>query len=830
MNIATAFVSIRPKTDTFKRETEEAATSSAKSAGAVFAQVFGAAAFGAGLKRSIDAASDLNETVSKTKQIFDASAKQIESWAQDAAKNLGLSRKAAMDGAATFAVFGQAAGLAGQDLVGFSTDLVGLASDLASFNNTSPEQAIEAIGAALRGESEPIRQYAVLLDDATLKARAFQMGIFDGTGVLTQQQRVLAAQAEILAQTTTQQGDFARTAEGAANSQRTARAEMEDSAASLGQNFLPIYTRVVQIVGVLAEAFGSLPAPVQTAIVGLIGVTVLAGPMGTLAGGIKAVTTAVASLAPRMATLSLSMGAVGALVGVGAIAYGIYSGKKREAEERTRGLSDALKGEASAQNEALQALAENDEQVRSFLGAASRLGVSMSAVRSYMDNGTGAIAGQIETWKRLGGDSERATTRAFAAAKMLGEQYVQGAYDASTFQVRLNTGDQALNQITTSTSDFFTELVRLREEQQRSAAVQELVNDATGKTADTTDTAADAAQSQADAAKAQTEANELLARSLEPARTMMDEAAEAADALRDAIDRVFGASMDMEGASRALQAAADDLTKSFEDNGKTIDINTEKGRANREAIEQQVTSILDYGVAMVGAGKTTDEATEAVGFLTEGLRGQLRQAGLTEDQINEYLTTLGLTPENVTTSIELANDQVAKEKLQAILDDLGEIDAEHAAEIQALIDEGKFAEAQSRLRAIEARRSVPVDLVPGRGLSLNAGGSAASRVFLSANGGYFPAKPGGHLVNLAEAGQGEAVLPLERPSRLAEMLGDPRIGGPIAAAMGAGSAGGASGGGGVTTAVRPVVVQLMMNDRVVQEVMVSAERLKGGAR
>ena len=41
--------------------------------------------------------------------------------------------------------------------------------------------AIEAIGAALRGESEPIRQYGVLLDDATLKQRAMTLGIYDGT-------------------------------------------------------------------------------------------------------------------------------------------------------------------------------------------------------------------------------------------------------------------------------------------------------------------------------------------------------------------------------------------------------------------------------------------------------------------------------------------------------------------------------------------------------------------------------------------------------------------------------------------------------------------------
>jgi hypothetical protein len=303
-----------------------------------------------------------------------------------------------MDGAATFAIFGQAAGLAGQDLVGFSTDLVQLASDLASFNNTSPEEAIQAIGAALRGESEPIRAYGVLLDDATLKARAFEMGIYDGTGVLTQQQRVLAAQAEILAQTTTQQGDFARTADGAANAQRIATAEPRTRRRRSGRTSSRSTQRSSRSSARWPRVFGELPGPVQTAVVALIGITVLAGPLSGVAGGIKAITTAVMGLSPAMRTLSLSMGAVGALVGLAVIAYQVYSGRKQEAEARTKGLRDALLGEAAAQNEALVALAENDKAVRAYLVSAKELGFTNQALAQFVRDGTGALASYASGW------------------------------------------------------------------------------------------------------------------------------------------------------------------------------------------------------------------------------------------------------------------------------------------------------------------------------------------------------------------------------------------------------------------------------------------------
>lgn len=190
---------------------------------------------------SIGAASDLGETLSKTNVLFGESADAVVAFADTAASQFGQSKQQALDAAATFATFGKAAGLAGDDLVGFSTDFVGLASDLASFNNTSPEQAIDAIGAALRGESEPLRAYGVLLDDASMRQKALELGIISTTKeALTPQQKVLAAQALIYEQTSAAQGDFARTSGGLANQQRILDAQMENLKATVGEALLPV--------------------------------------------------------------------------------------------------------------------------------------------------------------------------------------------------------------------------------------------------------------------------------------------------------------------------------------------------------------------------------------------------------------------------------------------------------------------------------------------------------------------------------------------------------------------------------------------------------------
>jgi len=198
------------------------------------------------IKGSITAASDLNETLSKTKVVFGDASSSIIKFSETAATQFGLTQQQVLDSASTFGIFGKSAGLGGKDLSAFSLKLTGLASDLASFNNTTTDEAITALAAGLRGESEPLRKYGVLLDDASLRQEALALGIVKTTKkALTPQQRVLAAQSMILKQTKLQQGDFARTSGGLANQQRILTAQFENLKAQLGQFLLPVVTKIV---------------------------------------------------------------------------------------------------------------------------------------------------------------------------------------------------------------------------------------------------------------------------------------------------------------------------------------------------------------------------------------------------------------------------------------------------------------------------------------------------------------------------------------------------------------------------------------------------------
>jgi hypothetical protein len=259
---------------------------------------------------AVKTASDLGETTSKIDVIFGDASTSIKDFANSAATSLGQSKQQALDAAATFATFGKAAGLAGDDLVEFSKQNVQLATDLASFNNTSPEEALQAISGAMRGEAEAIRRYGVMIDDASLKNAALRLGLIKTTNeALLPQQRVLAVQAVILQQTSAAQGDFARTSGALAGQTKIAKAEMEDALAMLGQNLIPLVTEGAHVVNSLITAFNGLTKEQQNLIIALGALAAAAGPVLSIAG--KAFTV-IDALRPALSGVA---GGLGGLIG-----------------------------------------------------------------------------------------------------------------------------------------------------------------------------------------------------------------------------------------------------------------------------------------------------------------------------------------------------------------------------------------------------------------------------------------------------------------------------------------------------------------------------------
>jgi phage-related protein len=263
-------------------------------------------ALGAFAKSAVGAASDFEESIAAVGEVFGSAAGGIEEFAKSGASALGQSQTQILSAARQFGIYGQAAGLAGEANVQFAKDLVSLATDVASFNNVSVDEAILAIGSGLRGEAEPLRRFGVLLDDATLRAKALELGIVNTTKqALTPQNKILAANALIFEQTATQQGDFARTSDGLANSQRILAAQFENLKITAGAALAPAFGTLVKALVPVIEALG----PVMTQVL-----AALAPALTSLAGILPPLITALLPLAPIFADLIAFIGELAAEV------------------------------------------------------------------------------------------------------------------------------------------------------------------------------------------------------------------------------------------------------------------------------------------------------------------------------------------------------------------------------------------------------------------------------------------------------------------------------------------------------------------------------------
>lgn len=207
----------------------------ATSAGAAL----GILGFAGGAKFAIKAASDLSEEINKTKVVFRGSEAGVLAWSKTASNSFGQSRQQALEAAGVFGNMLVPMGFARDRAAQMSKRMVMLASDMASFNNASPSDTLDAIRAGLAGESEPLRRFGVFLNDARLKQQALSMGLYTGKGNLDANAKAAATYALILKDTKDAQGDFARTSGGLANMQRTLKAQFTDLAAELGGLLLP---------------------------------------------------------------------------------------------------------------------------------------------------------------------------------------------------------------------------------------------------------------------------------------------------------------------------------------------------------------------------------------------------------------------------------------------------------------------------------------------------------------------------------------------------------------------------------------------------------------
>ncbi len=212
--------------------------------------------FATGLGMAVKAASNFEAEFEGVNQVFGKAAKSVQAFAVAASETAGLSETAALQGAKTFGLFARSAQLGEEEAAKFATSLVQLAGDLGSFNDVPTEEALAALQSGLMGQAEPLRKFGVFLTDTKLRAEAQALAIYDGTGALTDQQKMLASYSLIMKDTQIQQGDFVKYQDTFGNAFKTVQKDIENITKDIGMELLPIVAKITPIIGDLAREFG----------------------------------------------------------------------------------------------------------------------------------------------------------------------------------------------------------------------------------------------------------------------------------------------------------------------------------------------------------------------------------------------------------------------------------------------------------------------------------------------------------------------------------------------------------------------------------------------
>lgn len=345
-------------------------------------------------KEAINLASDLQEVQNVVDTTFGRDASKIDDWAKKAATQFGLTEIQAKQFTSTLGAMMKSSGLAGSEITEMSTDLAGLAADMASFYNLDFDTAFQKIRSGISGETEPLKQLGINMSVANLNAYALEKGLGKTFEQMTQGEQVMLRYQYLMDATADAQGDFARTSDGYANSLRALETNITSLKTKIGNVLLPA---INDVVGAINGLFGSdaeekankfsildrindieIDKEAKITEINLIAeqANALISTLATLAGDKSAADT-LTGLAAGANSLDGSsktnwIGILGALRGINGLEN--LFGEGETATQTVSDLADALSGQsitttkAQAWDTFLSALGDNADAVSSLTG------------------------------------------------------------------------------------------------------------------------------------------------------------------------------------------------------------------------------------------------------------------------------------------------------------------------------------------------------------------------------------------------------------------------------------------------------------------------------
>lgn len=457
-------------------------------------------------------------------------------------------------------------------------------------------------------------------------------------------------------------------AEEAAKRYQTTEAQLQvtanaikDAAIDVGAALLPIVQGVVEGIRNLITWFSNLPGPVQTAvtILGVVtaAVTVLGGAALIAVPKILAFRESMTKMVATGGMMSGALGKFGlfmsgpwgAAIGLGITllsAFGMASGG---AQQRQQELADAGKSVAKAiaeQNgvidDSVRHAAAKAAAEKGVLDSARRMGVDLPTV-------TDAILEQGDAYDKLKSQLEKII-----------KANTEVNTESGTTLTTLNDQGQAAQ-------DLLNEINGLVDGKNGELQAEKDVAAATGQSTDELRAQEGATTDLGDAA---------------------DKAKEALDGMIDALDRLNGVTLSHREAQRNLVKTIAEANGVFANNSKTLDINTEDGFENAEALDGIADGMNKAAEAAAKEAESVGGAAAGQAALQASLQASRQQLFDIASQFFDseaatwaYVDSVLAIPDDASTEVSTPGSEKAKTELALVRDAVIDVPPDKAVNV-----------------------------------------------------------------------------------------------------------------------------------------------------
>lgn len=262
---------------------------------------------------SFKMAADMEDALGATEQIFNRASDAVQDWAGNLESYYGIAKNEALEYANMMGtMLVNIGGLTEEEAAKQAQTLIELAGDLTAMYGGTTADAVRALTGALKGNNTMLDNYGMAANDALIKTKALEMGVYSGKGQMDLAAKQAATLALIMEQSGAAQGQAAREAEGSSGAMRAFATEMKNLSIAIGENLLPIITPLISKLTDLISRFSDMNPAIQKVLTIIALLVAAIGPLlviaGMLIGAVGNIAVGISKLGPLVKGLSSAVG------------------------------------------------------------------------------------------------------------------------------------------------------------------------------------------------------------------------------------------------------------------------------------------------------------------------------------------------------------------------------------------------------------------------------------------------------------------------------------------------------------------------------------------